>query len=223
MACSYQLRSLLNGTPATGGEWTLTNPSTGFPVDLNIDGSPVSISDNTTVIGTTDSPNISFDNVDVGTYEFTYTVSNGGGSVTCEDTSTVTISVIEGVTAGMDANVEVCSNDNTQYYILDLLNGGDGSVNTEPINITSTGTITMTPDGAWYTAGTPSEPWTASFNASLAAAGNTYTATYTVEASDPTYDAACTNCQDEKTVTFTVVAPPDAGIDNTVTVCRAFA
>lgn len=219
MPCTYNLFNLLGGTPDSNGTWTLQTILSGAgTVTLNVDGVDGSYSPGNT-IGTNDMPQLVFDSTTTDTYTFLYTAGGGG---TCNDTAEVTIEVVEGVTAGVDANITLCDDNNTNVQLFDLIKGGDGTG-------TGTGDVSTSvnvADWSWtgstaspgYNANVATDATDDTFNASNAGIG-VYTFTY--EITVPGTQGDCDNCTDTSVVTITVNAAANAGTNNSITVCNA--
>lgn len=218
MACTYNLFTLLGGMPDANGTWNLTTIASGAGSStLNVDGTSGTYSVGNQV-GTNDSPQLVFDNTSTDTYTFTYTA---GGTGTCSDTATVTIEVVEGVTAGVDATITKCDDDNTNYQLFDLIKGGDGTG-------TGTGTVSTSNDvteWSWtgstadpgYNAGLSTDATDDTFNPNNSSPG-VYTFTYDITVNST--DGDCDNCSDNSIVTITVNAVANAGNNNSITVCN---
>lgn len=184
----------------------------------NIDGAGDTTVVPGSVIGSTDNPSIDFGASADADYVFTYTTGGGGA---CQDDATITVTVANGVTAGVDFSTTLCTVINENRILHEILTGGNG------INGVQGGTVTLPGTGVtgvWTGSGIVSPGYDAGgaavtddlFNPSLAAVG-TYTFTYTVDRTDA---VDCENCQDTATITFIVSDAPYPGEDSTVTVCN---
>ncbi|MCB0794126.1 MAG: hypothetical protein KDB88_05270, partial [Flavobacteriales bacterium] len=122
-------------------------------------------------------------------YEFTYTVPGIGQCAA--DATTVTISIVAQLNAGSNTNRNICGS-RSAYDLFAALNGSPD------------------PGGTWTDGGT-SAVTNGVFNATLVPAG-TYVFTYTL-----TGTGGCSD--DSSTLTVTVVAPRDPGLDNDTTIC----
>lgn len=128
-----------------------------------------------------------------GNYTFTYTVN---GTAPCvSDVANFTVTVEQEANAGADNSSTLCNSPGTTLDLNTLLSGNNG-----------TGTWAETTSSGQF------NTTTGVFDASGLANG-TYTFTYTVSATTP-----CT--QDVATFTITVTNLPDAGADNSTTLCN---
>lgn len=228
MACGFGLFTLMGGSPVTTGTWTFTSTTNGVgTANVNVGIPPVlTLLNPGNAVGMGNNPVVDFGPASNGDYVFTYTTGTSG---TCQDEATLTITVEDGVTAGVDANISLCSNDNTVYSIVNFLNGGDGLIAgldpVTPVGVGLTGTLTgtgigvvSTPPGAGHVANT-TNPLDDTFNPFNVAVGP-YTFIYNISRNGA---QNCENCQDSATVTLTVATAPSAGIDSAATVCRNLA
>lgn len=236
MACSVNLFTYMDGGPTAGGQWTFTdttNPSSDLFANVDMGG------DTTysfgAVIGTNHTPMVDFTNSVDADYTFTYTTGVGGS---CQDEATLVVTVVNGVTAGVDFGpLTVCNTDPaTEYTLFWFLDGGTGLVSGGGLVTTPGGTVT----GAWsgngigttgtstvdtgsipigyQDQGTPSDPSDDTFIPFQISPG-TYNFIYTV---DQTAGAdACDDCEDTKTITLEVSGAPFAGDDSMATVCSS--
>jgi len=215
MACSINLFSYLGGTPDTDGTWTLFS---GGPVDLAVNGAASATFSDGNALGTDNNTTIDVSTSAAGTYVFRYSVAGGGS---CEAAADVTVTVEDGVVAGVSQSIPKCSDDVVAYNIFDFFKGGNG-LGTGVIAVTESGTIGGTGTstaGAGYSAGT-SSPTDDTFTPSLAPVG-AHVFTYTVDNGDGTTPAGCTNCEWSGTLTITVYELPNAGTAGNVTLCNA--
>jgi len=209
MACTYNLRTALGGSPQTGGTWSPGHPNSGDCADL-INTNPQSVTITGGELGTIDASGII-----AGEYEFTYVV----GSAPCQGCATVTVTVEDG--AFIDATLTsktYCTDDDTDYVLFEeFFNPGtdtDGAW-------TGGGTSSAGYKGNGVTvgAGTPTNPQDDTFNPSDAGVGS-YTFIYTVNHGDGTTPGGCTNCVQSQTITIVVTAAGNAGTDGAVTLCN---
>jgi len=216
MACSVNLfTGLLGGTPNPGGNWTFITPASGS-YDFLVNGLPVSLSAGNTV-GTGHLVTVDVTDTPTGTYVFRYTVAGAG--IGCSATADVTMNVVAGAVAGTSTSFTLCNTTNQAYNIYNLVRGGSTIPSSGPEN---PGTELISTTGTWsgtgvassgHTAGT-SSPTDNTFNPNTVTPG-TYVFTYTVN-----QGGTCENCVDTADVTFIVVAAPNAGTANSITVCN---
>lgn len=268
MACNKNLFESLGLDVAIGGSWSLesftnspapttlivTYSSTGTDgnyVDLSIDlntGIPADIptSDHNLYINP--------DSMSPGTYVFRYTVTTGN----CSDSSDITFVVVEGANSGFGGTNEIllCTNDQGELYLIDLLNGNDGTNQIADLSLTFTDTVNYNANVSVLVDGLISNPTGTITNytldgttistinvdstinitnmlsetglndpANLNNGESTIEISYTsirTDGGDPEIPIpGCDdNCVETTTILFRVTAPPNAGIDNTVTVCN---
>lgn len=212
MACPFNLRDALGGTPNTTGNWVPGAPNGGDCTDI-VNTNPAAITITGGHLGT-----ISTDNAPVGTYQFTYIV----GASPCIECATVTVTVNQGTTilfnntyctADVNGNVEcnrtLCDGDNTAYNLY-----------TEFVNGTNTTNASwdVDPAPAGYVPGTASV-LDDTFNPDTAGVG-TYQFIYTLNNGDGTTPVGCTNCVKTAVINITVDAQPNAGTNGNVTLCN---
>lgn len=203
MACTIGLFTVHNdnngGTVQTGGAWTITNSSIGFPV--TIDGVIYNQDD---PVGTGGNPSIDFTGTPAGTYEFTYLVGLGGG---CAGEGVLSVTV-EDVPVGQTLSVDKC--EGSGNFILNdefappLPTGGSWTV----VPLPPFGVIDLAnPLGGVYGPavgdGSPT--------------GVTYVFTY--EYVQPDTHPDCDNCTISSTLNVTVYSGGPAGNPTQITVC----
>ena len=150
-----------------------------------------------------------------GTYTFQYEV---GAGTSCADIATMTIIVTEMPTTPADA--DYCDDDNTNYNILDIVNGGDGTGATSPAGTWTTtvaGSAAATFNPQTLGAGTYQIQACLTADASGNNIGETFETATPANLVTPTGVTSCDCCV---TWNITVLAAPNAGIDATVAVCN---
>lgn len=144
-------------------------------------------------VSLTNPGNVDFDGVAAGKYFFRYTVAGRGNCA--DDTAVLTVNVNQDHDAGADATLAVCNDALSTYDLFASLGG------------------TPDPGGIWVdddnTGLDLSDPSSVNFN-SLAAGD--YDFTYSIAG-----EGVCNTVS--STLTVTVTPAPDAGQDNTVSVC----
>ena len=220
MACSKNLYTeLLGGTPNPGGNWFFMEPLTGTHSFI-VNGLPVSLATGAGV-GTGHLVTIDTQNTPTGTYIFQYRVAGTG--IGCSATADVTINVVAGAIAGTDVSFTLCNTTNQAYNLYNLIRGGSSIPPSGPAN---PGTQVISTTGVWSGSGVSSTGYAAgtasatddTFNPN-GVTPDTYVFTYTVS-QGPT-PLTCENCNDTANLTFIVVAAPNAGNPNEVTLCNA--
>lgn len=189
MACTINLFSMLTGSPDSGGSWA---QSGGNPQSLTLSGGH---------LGTVD-----FTGAIIGSYLFTYNI----GTVPCNDSSTVTVTVNAGADSGETKSYTYCNVDAVPKNLFGLLGGTPDNDGTWSGNGTAS---------AGYSAGVGGDPTDNTFTPSLSAVG-IFSFIYTVNHGDGTTPGGCTNCTSTTTMTITVTAAADAGGNGVVTVCN---
>ncbi len=218
MACSKNLyNDLLGGTPDPGGTWTFQ--STG-PTSFLVNGLPATLSSGNTV-GTNYLVDIDVSDTPTGTYIFRYTIAGSG--IGCSSFADVNLTVVAGAVAGTDVSFTLCNTTNQAYNLFNLIRGGSSIPGSGP---ELAGTQSISTTGVWggagiasigYTAGTGA-PTDDTFNPNGVPVNPGLVFTYTVErGTDP---LICSICRDVRTITFVIVAAPDAGTTANVTLCN---
>jgi hypothetical protein len=236
MACNINLFSLIpnepvtGAPPLTGGTWKYIGDGEGggadpasFDVGNGAENFPINSEITDGATNQSDALEVDFSPTATGTYVFEYTVAEGS----CEISSLLTITVVQGVAAvngdtpGSALVPNVCASTDTEINLMNILANG-------------TGTNGVTQGGTWTGSGTTSggyTPGTASssddtFNPSQvleAEFGGNDTLdlifTYTVSVDDTV--GGCDNCTDEASITFTITDSPSAGGPGTATVCNS--
>lgn len=227
MACQKSLFTYLGGTPGTTGSWKMGNVNGVSGTISNLDWGEGNVNPNTSPgdplpnqnatfttgnsIGTMPYLWIDTESVAAGVYTFTYTIGSGG----CADTSTVTVTVVNGADSGTAAtSLTYCSTSSTLVTMFnDWLDGTPDA----------TGTWTIDPlASAAVAANNVSIPTDDTFNPSLVSVPDNSSVTlnfaYTVTVSGA---AGCTFCTDTTNITVTVADAGDAGADGAVTLCNS--
>lgn len=218
MACTKNLyEDLLGGTPQPGGTWTFQ--STG-PTSFQVNGLPATLSSGNTV-GTNHLVDIDVSDTPTGTYVFRYTIAGSG--IGCSSFADVNLTVVAGAVAGTDVSFTLCNTTNQAYNLYNLIRGGS-SIPASGGEVAGSQAVSTT--GVWsgtgvassgYTAGT-SSPTDDTFNPFGVTPNPSLVFTYTV--SQGPNSAICPNCNDAKSVTFVIVAAPNAGTTANVTLCN---
>jgi hypothetical protein len=253
MACNTNLFPLLGSGVFIGGTWSLTafsnSPATITVSHSETDGSYINSSIDTSTqlpfeLATEASTLfINPDNMSPGTYTFTYTATTGG----CTDSSTIEFTVVDGANSGFGDtnNITVCSNDTSELYLIDLLNGNYGTTQLTDTSLTLTDSVNYTNEVAVIVNGNISNPVGTISNYTVDTAGlgsldensvldiaamitetgasndgDTVEINYISTRIAGSPEAGCTNCVETTTILITVEAPPNAGTDNTVTICN---
>jgi hypothetical protein len=242
MACTFDLISLVGGTPNNGGTFFLraayetpVPAPPALPVDLPGPHTFIVSGNETTVQinGAFSAPNVNSYEVTIdvsstatGRYLIDYVVSDAGFG--CSSTSTITLTVINGAVAGTDVEYTVCSSTDYDYSLFEMLRSdhtfdtnGELIEGVEPLSTTGSfflGTQDLSagtlPSG--FVRGS-NYPVTATFNPNGVALG-TYNFIYKVNQGGA---AGCENCVDEAVVKFVVVTAPNAGQNANVTLCNS--
>lgn len=224
MACNFVLSSGLQGTPADNGTWELLSSDATLPTNgILVNGLPQSLNVGTP-LGTGLTVTIGVDDAETGEYVFRYTL-NGGG-LGCSAFADVTVNIVNGAVTGTSKTFTLCNTTNQWYNLYDLIRNGTINTNGSPVAgtqaISTTGTWSVSPSGLTstnYQVGATA-PFTNQFNPTgLALPANaTVVFTYSVNNGGP---LGCTNCRDTDTLTFNIVAAPNAGSNGSVTLCNA--
>jgi hypothetical protein len=242
MACQINLRTLVGAQSAesNGGQWTAGVAISGLSVN---NGAPTAYgvgdilpTDNPTL----DVSNVPSNTVEVPNYTFIYTLGGDG----CNSIATVTITVVNGVVASSDRGFTVCPTNNQAYNLWNFLLGGgiDGATGvqtapplpanevtaTDGVNYVHGAAVPNTPlsNGWAVTSGSPgggyvigaNPPFSNTFNPNGLSTPATIIFTYSVK--HVSGSSSCPNCTDSATVTFNIVAAPNAGSNASVTLCN---
>lgn len=165
---------------------------------------------------------IDTDNVTAGTYYLAYVVGPPGG---CQDISIFTLTVQNGVDAGVTPAAQTfCADDNTNHNVFSLIGGSPTAPCATQVNPPNG----QRPCGVFSGTATSGAQWngtTFTFNPSLAgvtSGSQTFTVVYTAMAPAP-FDFDCQSgyCLDEISFSITVTAAGYAGENSGVTVCNA--
>lgn len=218
MSCPINLFTALQGGPETNGTWVFTsttNPSSNLEASVNSE-SPAGIYNPGNSIGaagpTPHAPVVDFSASANAEYVFTYTTGSGGA---CQDSAVVTVTVEDGVYAGVDFAVTLCANENVEYNLWNYINtSGTPTLPAAGLTAGWGGDVS----NAGYTAGLANDPQDDTFNPFNRMLG---TVSFTYSVSRIGTEENCANCADEATVTITVADAPNAGVGESITVCSA--
>lgn len=214
MACPKFLRTDLNPTGQSGGQWTYVGYNSSVP-GPSWAGTPsiplVNVSAGQVYTPGNDNPTINPLGVSAGFYAFDYTVTapvSGGNA--CTDTERVVIQIAPAACAGQSATISLCG-DSAVLSLVDELE--DGSACAVTIDTVS-GSLTS---NAGYT-GSP----TYTFDPSLSPAG-TFTFTNTVNV-DPYsgFTVSCADCANSAATLSLSVTPVEAIGSASEAVCIGF-
>ena len=173
---------------------------------------------------------IDTDNVAAGVYYLAYVVgSTAPGS--CQDISIFTLTVLDGVDAGVaPAAQSWCSDDTTAYNLFNIIDAATPGTSLTPPCATQTNPPNgQRPCGIFSgtaISGAKWDPVNFTFTPSLAgvtSGSQTFTVVYTTAVSNGGYDSSCLTgyCIDEISFSITVTAAGYAGENSGVTVCNS--
>lgn len=224
MACIITgLRDQLLGAADPGGRWTFestTNPGNDLTVDVDAGG--ITTYALGAFIGLGDNPSVDFSAAVDADYVLRYTTGIGGS---CQDTADLTVTIVNGVTAGINVGpITICNTDNVNYTIHYWLDGGDGLTTGGGLITPPGGTVTYQWTGngpahptAFNDQGN-SDPSDDTFNPLNVTPGS-YFFNYTLD--QTAGNDACADCEDTKVVEVIVAAAPNPGGDASMTVCSS--
>lgn len=222
MACTITLFDYLGGPKDTGGDWTFDPGATGTsPVRADFNGIDTTYSAGNPITGSDDTltfaPNAS---TAAGTYVFQYAAGE-----TCTTPATVTITVVNGVYAGVSVEMSWCTVDpNPPYNMLAQI---VGATLPNPMSLTGRWTSDDYGVAGHNDGGSTTDATDDTFDPNLAAAG-TYIFTYTVDGDTTdglTYgEDDCDSCVSTSTLTINILDTYASGVTlpGPFTVCKDY-
>lgn len=230
MACVFTMTDLLGGGPInSGGTWSFqSGPTTNWLLN---GVSTVLTAVNGNIGGDTLTIEPVADVTSAGTYVFRYSVGTGPG--TCSATADLSITILAGAVVGTNTTLNLCSGDETVYYLGNLLYGGTGLV-------TTVGNIST--DGEWQNSGTTTGDHVTYGYIENTTPGNILNSTFTVSdgvtsvpngpwlfdyvvdhnidlPSTPATPDTCDACMKTGTITINITDGANAGDDTQISLC----